>query len=273
MTQQPWKKSAWCLLKVLLSFGGWWMLFQAQAQAQPSLDGIPPLTRTSSELKPSLLNLQTEASLELPQDTLTIHLQARVGGQDPAQIQQILTRTMAQALAQAKPAEQASGLLELHVSRLEVQPDQGGHPDEITTKTKKEGLQWVGLAQLTIKGSDLVGVAALAAKLNMLHVEGLFYSLSTAARQAAVLRLSEEALDRFREQATHYAKRLGFQKIRIRELTVQDSFFPAPHRGMSAMPLLRSTTMGGSMGDNTIAVQAGHETVRVHVNGAVELLP
>ncbi len=272
MTQQKTQQAA-SRLKVALSvLVGGWMLSQlpSPVQAQPRLDGVPVLSPASqpNQPNPSVLNLQTEASIELPQDTLTIHLQTRVAGKDPAEIQRILTHTMAQALAQAKPAEQAAGLLELHVSRLEVQPDEGVNSDEATRKTKKEG-RWVGVARLTIKGSDLFGVAALAGKLNMLHVDNLFYSLSAAARQAAVLRLSEEALDRFRDQATHYGRRLGFQTIRIRELTVQDSFMPVPIRVMSAMPSLRSAAMN----DNAIPIQAGHETVRVQANGSVELLP
>jgi predicted secreted protein len=205
----------------------------------------------------NVVQLSASASVEVPQDLLTIQLQAVREGSDPAKVQSELKAIVDAALTQAR-RDVKPGALEVRTGSFSIVP-RYGRDQRIST--------WVGTATVVVEGSDIVRVSESAGRLPGLNVVGAGFQLSREQRDKVEQDAQAQAIARFRAKAGEVARSFGFSGYGLREVSVnpQDA---GPVRPMMAMA--RAKGEGADAGA-PVPVEAGKAIVTVNVSGSVQL--
>ena len=221
---------------------GWGM---AQAQAQSVL---PPPT--------NVLSLSSSATLEVPQDWLSVGLNTVREGADAATVQAQLKQALDAALVEARKAVKA-GQIEVRTGGFSVYP----------RYAPKGGISgWQGSAELVVEGRDTAAIAQLAGRLTTLSISRVAYSLSREAREKVEADVAAQAITRFRAQAEAYARQFGFAGYAIREVNVASaSDTPVPQ------PRFRTSMAAAPVADTALPTEAGKANVTATVNGSVQM--
>jgi predicted secreted protein len=202
------------------------------------------------------LGLMASASVEAPQDWLTMTLGTSRDGADAQTVQQQLKQVVASALATAKPFAQ-SGTLEVRSGNFNVYPRYG-------RDGKISG--WQGSSDVVIEGKDFARMGELAARMQGLAVRQLQFSLSTQSRQQAEAQAQGRAIEAFQAKALQAARAFGFSGYSLREVSIQ-----AQDALLVPRPRMMSMAKASASADEAVPLEAGKSTVTVTVTGSVQL--
>ncbi|WER45260.1 SIMPL domain-containing protein [Cupriavidus sp. WKF15] len=202
-----------------------------------------------------VLSLSAQAVTEVPTDVVHLTLAAEQEGAEPGAISsQLSTRTQA-VINQAK---RTPG----------VQAESGGFTIRPSTDRNGRISTWRGRSEVILQSRDFAAVSKLAGELaNQMQVQGIAFSLSREARQAAEGKLTEQAVSAFREKAQSASKLFGYSSYTIREVNVNESGMVPP------MPRMYGAAKA-MMSDSAapVPVEGGKTQVTVSVNGSVQML-
>lgn len=207
----------------------------------------------------NVLTLAAQATLEVPQDMLTITLAVTREGSDAAAVQAQLKQVLDSALNEARKAARP-GQLEVRTGQFSLYP----------RYAPKGGLNgWQGSAELVLEGRDMPAISQLAGRLGGLTVARVGYGLSREVREKVEADVAAQAIQRFKTRAEDYARQFGFAGYSLREVTVgQADAVPPPQQ-----PMFRRAAMTAAASDEALPVEAGKASVTVTVNGSIQMSP
>lgn len=201
------------------------------------------------------VSLSASASVQVPQDVLTMTLTTQRDGPDAQTVQSQLKAALDTALTLARRGAK-EGEMTIHTGRFSLSPrnDRNG---------KLTG--WQGTAELVLQGSDFVRMGETAGKLQTLTVANASFGLTPAQRQSAQTQAQSQAIAQFRQRASEAAKSFGFTGYALVEANINAGDFGGPRPEMLAM---RARAVGD---DAPVPMEAGLATVTVTVSGSVQL--
>lgn len=217
----------------------------AAAQSEPA--AIPAVNQ-------QIVHLTVQASQDVPQDLLRLTLSAVREGAQAAEVQAQLKASLEDALAQAR-RHAKPGAVHVHTGRFSLMP-----------RRNREGRVqgWQGSAELILEGRDIMTLSELAGRLQTLSITQSQFSVSREAQEALETSLQAQAIDRFKARANEVAKSFGFSSVVLREVTLSST------EALPASPRLMARAAVADT-DAPLPLEAGMGTVRVTVNGSVQL--
>ncbi|XQM35066.1 DUF541 domain-containing protein [Cupriavidus sp. H19C3] len=220
----------------------------ASSAASAQTIAVPP--------QPSgVLSLNAQAMTEVPTDVVQVTLAAEQEGAEPAAISSALSSRTAAVLAQAK-----------RVSGVEAQS--GGFTIHPNTDRNGRISTWRGRSEVVLKSRDFAAVSKLAGDLaSQMQVQGIAFSLSREAREAAERKLADEAVASFREKAQQTTRLFGYGSYTIREVSLNESGGVMP-----PMPRMYAAKAMSADAAVPVPVEGGKAQVTVSVNGSVQML-
>lgn len=204
----------------------------------------------------NVVQLSASATVEVPQDLLSISMTTSRSGPDAQVLQTQLKSAMDTALAEVKK-EVVPGQLEVRTGNFSLYPryDRDG-----------KSIGWQGSAELILEGRDFARISAAAGKLQTLTVAQVSFSLSREQRARVGGDAQSMAIDRFKTNARTIAQGFGFTGYTLREINVNandQSYAPAPR--------VMAMAAKSAMADAPVPVEAGKTAVVVTVSGSVQL--
>ncbi len=237
-------KSLFPSAPVLLLAAGLWAAPVVHAQLGPIPRDVVQFTAT--------------ATLEARQDQLSVTLRATREGSDPAVVQQQLKAVLDAALAEARPAAQPGGALEVRSGAFSLYP-RSNRDGRIST--------WQGAAELILSGTELERIAALAGRIQGMAVAQTVFGLSREQRERLEQQAQAQAIERFRARATDIARGFGFSGYSLREIHINSQ-----EQGAQIRPRFMAMEAKASVAsDAPLPVEAGQAQVQVIVSGSVQL--
>lgn len=205
-----------------------------------------------------VISLASSATVEVPQDLLTVTLSTTKEGNDAAGVQSQLKQALDAALAEAKRVARP-GQVDVRTGNFSLYPRYAPKGGAING--------WQGSAELVIEGRDMQAIGQLTGRIATLTIARVVYDLSRETREKAETDVSTEAISRFRAKAADYAKAFGYAGYTVREVGVNANE-PPP----SPVPMMRMKAMAAAApADESLPVEAGKGTVTVNVSGTVQL--
>jgi predicted secreted protein len=217
---------------------------QAPAPAAPALEGV--------------LSLTASATVEIPQDWMTLTLAAQREGSDANAVQTQLKQAVDAALAEARRAAKP-GQVEVQTGSFSVHP-RYGNKGQITG--------WQGRTELIVEGRDMTAIAQLSGRISSMTIARVAYGLSREAREKVESEVSAQAVARFRAKAAELARHFGYGNHAIREVSVSTDAAEAP----SPYPKVAMMSRAESA-DVALPTEPGKGTVTATVNGSVQMKP
>ena len=207
----------------------------------------------------NVLQLSASGTVEVPQDTLVMHLSTTKEGNDAASVQaqlkQVLDAALAQAKRDAKPQQ-----MDVRSGDFSLYP-----------RSNKDGkiAGWQGRVELILEGKDFSRITTTAGAIESMTVSSTSFSLSREGREKVEGEAQAKAIAAFKDKATSIAKSFGFSSYTLREVQVNDNgsevvFYSAAARSNGGL-------MKSSMQDSPVPVEAGKTRVIVSVSGSVQL--
>jgi len=204
----------------------------------------------------NVVQLSAVAAVEVPQDLLTIQLQATREGADPARVQAELKAVLDAALAQAR-RETQPGALDVRTGGFSVLP-RYGRDRRITA--------WQGTAELVLEGTDVARVSEAAGRVPGMVVVNAGFRLSRERRERAEREAQSQAINQFRVKAGEVARSFGFNTFGLREVSIN-----AQDMGVPRMARMVASETAPAGAEAPVPVEAGKSTVSVNVSGSVQL--
>jgi predicted secreted protein len=207
----------------------------------------------------NVVSLAAAASLQVPQDWLTVVLATTREGSDAATLQAQLKLALDTALAEARRAARGTAPQDLEVQT-------GGF--SLNPRYGRDGRMsgWSGRAELHLQGRDTAAIAQLAGRIQTLTVASTGFSLSREAREKVESQVVAEAIGRFRARADEVSRQFGFTGWTLREVNVQTELPMG-----QPQPRMRVASAMAVSADEALPVEAGKATVSVTVAGSVAL--
>lgn len=207
----------------------------------------------------NVVSLAAAASLQVPQDWLTVVLATTREGSDAAALQAQLKLALDTALAEARRAARTPAPQDLEVQT-------GGF--SLNPRYGRDGRMsgWSGRAELQLQGRDTAAIAQLAGRIQTLTVASTGFSLSREAREKVESQVVAEAIGRFRARADEVSRQFGFTGWTLREVNVQTELPMG-----QPQPRMRVASAMAVAADEALPVEAGKATVSVTVAGSVAL--
>ncbi len=204
----------------------------------------------------NVIQLSASASIEVPQDWLSLTLSTTREGADADMVQSQLKQALDSALAQVRP-QARPGELDVRSGNFHLSP-----------RYNREGRisGWQGSAALVLEGRDFGRIAALAGRIQTLSVAGVQFSLSREEHSRAEAQVQSLAIERFKAKAVHIAKDFGFSGYGLREVSVH-----ANDQEFAPRPRMLAMQAKGAVADAPVPLEAGRSTVTVTVSGSVQL--
>jgi predicted secreted protein len=202
------------------------------------------------------VTLSASATVQVPQDELTLTLSTQREGSSAPEVQNQLKTALDAALTLARRQAQ-SPLMVVSTGRFGLSPrhDRNG---------KLVG--WQGTAELILQGRDFVRISQTAAQLQSLSVASVVFGLSTQQRQDAQAQAQSQAIAEFQKNATEVAKGFGFSSYTLGEIHINANQ-PGPMRPTMMAASVRSVADESS----PVPIEAGLSQVSVNVSGSVQL--
>jgi len=204
-----------------------------------------------------VINLTSTASVELPQDVMTVALAVTRDGADAAAVQAALKQALDAALTEARKAARPQQL-ETRTGNFSLFP----------RYNPKGGISgWQGTAELVIEGRDMPAIGALVGRITTLTVARVGFSLSRAQREQVEGEVTAQAVARYRSRAAELARLFGYGSYTVRELSVSGT----EAQPNQPLPMLRSMARAAPA-DEALPAEAGKTQVAVTVSGSVQLV-
>jgi predicted secreted protein len=204
----------------------------------------------------NVVQLSASATVEVPQDLLTISMNTTREGADAAAVQNQLKLALDAALAEAKKAA-LPGQLDVRTGNFSLYPRHG--PDGKMTG-------WQGSTELVLEGRDFARISATAGKIQTLTLGGVSFGLSREQRTRSEAEAQALAIDRFKARASDIARGFGFTAYSLREVAVN-----ANDQGFAPRPKFMAMEARAAVADAPVPVEAGKSAVVVTVSGSVQL--
>jgi predicted secreted protein len=203
-----------------------------------------------------VLSLNSSATVQVPNDWMTVQFSSSKEGTDAASVQAALKEALATAMNQARQVAKADGHVEVQGGGFSLQP-------RLNPKGIVNG--WTGTTSLWVQGRDMGTIAELAGRVQSMTVGSLDYSVSREAREKVEGEVAAQAIARFRAKAGDYAKAFGYSGFVMREVNVAtDSGSPPPR-------VFANRAKVASAFSDAMPVEAGTGAVTSNVNGTVQL--
>lgn len=201
------------------------------------------------------VSLSASASVQVPQDELTLTLSTQREGGNAQEVQSQLKAALDAALTLAKRQAQ-SPLMSVSTGRFGLSPryDRNG---------KLVG--WQGSAELVLQGRDFVRISQTAGQLQTLTVASVSFGLSTQLRQDAQTQAQSQAIEQFQKSASQIAKSFGFSGYTLGEIQVNANQM-GPVR-----PYMMAASAKSMAEEAPVPLEAGLSNVSVNVSGSVQL--
>lgn len=194
--------------------------------------------------------------VEVAQDWMTLSLGTVREGVDAAAVQTQLKAALEAALAVAKPAVTADGMV-LRTGNFSLYPRHG-------RDGKING--WQGSVELTLEGKDFDRITTTAGKVQTLTLNGVSFGLSPVARTGLEASLQSQAIDRFKAKAQAVATAFGFGGYQLLQVNVGAVDNP----GSGPRPMVAMAARS-AMSEAAVPAEAGRSQVSLSVSGTVRL--
>ncbi len=200
------------------------------------------------------VSFRIEATREVPNDWIAATLGVEEESADAASLAARVNQRMATALALAK------GDQRLTVSSGAYQT----HPVYDKTRIAR----WRASQDLVLETGEVAALTEMAGKLQAqgLLLRGVAFSVAPETKKRIEDELIIEALSLFRERAGLIARGIGRRGWNLISLTLGDSGMPMPPYGTRAVAM-----ESASFSAAPPAFESGRSTLRVEVNGTVEI--
>ncbi len=198
------------------------------------------------------IQLSANASMEVENDTLSAQLYAQQEGGDLSRLANEVNQKITQAIAQVKKVDG----IKLQTQGYQTYP----------TYQQQRVTGWRVRQTIRIESQDSAKLSQLLSELqSSLALESLQYNVSPAQREAAEEQLIGEAISSFEKRAALVTKQLGRKDYRLVEMNINTSGQPVqPLRMRAGMMAMEASVAPPSL-------EAGSQTIRVDVNGSIEL--
>ncbi|MBI5257325.1 MAG: SIMPL domain-containing protein [Burkholderiales bacterium] len=207
----------------------------------------------------NVVNLAAQATIEVPQDLLTITLSVSRDGSEAGAVQAQLRQVLDAALTEARKAARP-GQVEVRTGQFSLAP----------RYSPKGGISgWAGTAELVLEGRDMSAISQLTGRVPGMTVARVGYALSREVREKVEADAAAQAIQRFKARADDYARKFGFGSYSLREVTVGQADAMPPQQPVYRRAMAQAA---GAM-DEALPVEAGKATVTVNVNGSIQLSP
>lgn len=203
----------------------------------------------------NVLQLSTSATVEVPQDMLSISLTTTREGSEAQAVQSQLKAAVDAALAEAKKASEP-GQMDVRTGVFSVFP-------RYSNAGKVTG--WRGTAEVVLEGRDFARITQTASRVSTMTVGNVGFGLSREQRMKVETDAQHAAIDRFKAKAADLSHTFGFSGYTLREVQVTSSDIgPVPRFRMAAQAAVASA-------ESPVPVEAGKTSVTVSVSGSVQL--
>jgi predicted secreted protein len=200
------------------------------------------------------VSLAASASVQVPQDLLTMSLSVLREGTDAHALQTQVNAALEAALQIAR-RDAKPGQMDVRTGQFGLSPRYG-------RDNKLSG--WQGSAELILEGRDFARITETAGKLPMLTVASVNFGLTHEQFQAAQSKAQAQAIAQFRNNATEVAKGFGFVDYTLVDVRI-GAESPAP------MMRQRMLAVASMAAEAPIAAEGGTSHVTVTVSGSVQL--
>jgi predicted secreted protein len=198
------------------------------------------------------INLTAEASQETDNDTLVTLLSAQREGSDPAALSDSVNKLISEAVKEAKQQP------EVKLQTLGYQTSPIYQQQRLTGWRVKQSLR--------LESRNVEKLSQLLSRLQeRLALESISYSVSDERLQAVEEELIKQALDAFQKRAHLVTEELGRKSYRLVEMTIQRSGQPLQPRRMRGSMMATASSVAAP------SLEAGTQTLRVEINGRIEL--
>lgn len=239
----------------------------ALGAALASLAGQPAAWATELSAVPqNVISLSTTATLDVPQDWLTVVFGTTREGVDAGAVQAQLKQVLEAALAEARKVARP-GQLEVRTGGFSLQPRYApaaprgaaaGAPPAITG--------WLGSTELIVEGRDTQAIAQLTSRVSGLTIARVGYSLSREARQKVEGEVTAQAIEQFRARALTVSRQFGFSGYTVREVSV------GSESGGGPVPMMRMQASRAMADEAALPTEAGKTSVNATVSGSVQMV-
>ncbi|MEX1166120.1 MAG: SIMPL domain-containing protein [Hydrogenophaga sp.] len=207
----------------------------------------------------NVVSLSSSGFLTVPQDWLTVRLNAAREVDNAAAVQAQLRTALDSGMATARAAVAPNQQLQARSGAFGVYP----HYDK---NGKISG--WQGNAELILEGRDFTRIANTAGKIAALTIAGMDFSLSRETQQKLESDVQALAIDRFKSRAKEVAKGFGFNDFRLREINISSA---DEGGGMPQPRMMAMDAKAYSSASKSVTMEPGSAKVSVTVSGTVML--
>ncbi|WP_157269942.1 SIMPL domain-containing protein [Azohydromonas aeria] len=220
--------------------------FGMAAQAQTTLNVSPPQR---------VLTLSASASMDVPNDWLTLAFSTTRDGAEAGAVQSALRQALDAALAEARRVAKP-GQVEVRAGNLSVFPRYNA----------KGGISgWQGSTELIVEGRDMAAIAQLAPRITSMTIARVGYSLSREAREQLESEVGARAIERYKQRAAEVTRQFGFNRWNLREVQINTDAATPP------MPVFKARAMAAPMADESLPVEPGRGQVSATVSGSIQM--
>lgn len=204
------------------------------------------------------LTLDTQSRAEVENDLMTVTLSVDARGTDVQALTQKAMATLQTATARAKRIQG----VEVRVGNVNTYPEWG---------PKGRTANWNLRADLQLKSTNFAALGTLASELaGSMQINGVYFGLSPAKREAEETRLMNEVATSFKKKATALSQALGYKSFSIKNVNYGNAHGGGGH----PMPMRAAMAMEKSSMDMAavpMPTEGGKSEVTVTLSGTVEL--
>ena len=205
----------------------------------------------------NVISLSATATVDVPQDWLTVVFGTTREGADAGVVQGQLKQLLDAALTEARKAAKP-GQVEVRTGGFSLQPRYA---------PKGAIAAWQGSAELIVEGRDTQAIAQLTSRVPGLTISRVGYSLSHEARQKVEADVTAQAIEQFRARAMTVSRHFGFTGYTVREVNVGTD-----NPGGGPVPMVRMQATRAMSDEVALPTEAGKASVNATVNGSVQML-
>lgn len=215
----------------------------------------------------NVVSLSATATVDVPQDWLTVVFSTTREGSDAGAVQAQLKQLLEAALAEARKAAKP-GLVEVRTGGFSLQPRYAPPSPRAAAAGQPGSIAgWQGTAELIVEGRDTQAIAQLTGRVPGLSIARVGFSLSREARQKVEGEVTAQAIEQFRARAMTVSRQFGFTGYTVREVSVGTD---SP--GGGPVPMMRMQASRAMADEAALPAEAGKTSVNATVSGSVQML-
>jgi len=213
---------------------------------------------SQGEITRNVVHLSAEAQRDVPNEVFHLVMFIEERGDNPADVAQIINRTMASAIDVAKGA-----------SGVKVSSGAYNTTPVYDRKSVRKAPVWQGRQELFLESQNLDGLLDLASKLQgQLQIRNVGYSVTPATRKQIENELIDEALSAFHDRAKVVSRHVAGGSYEIVEIHINTgrTHNPVSYRKHGGPAMAMAAESGPAM-------EGGTSKVSVSVQGSVRFAP